>query len=252
MVQEIHAAAKGDSDTSKGQATKVLEAFLNHAFVKGLLEDHVLKKDLSNLAGESQALAYRAQTMDMSGDFCVGCFRGEACLSRVGVEMAQINLIDRGTASTRSREATGHLRKRGVDIVEATGAEGHCMIKWGSKADDLHPIQLVDGAVRQGEVAVYCAYENTEDVYEIDEAALCSKKINLCGVKATPPCYKRHVQKVPVTSLRPPAAFQMLEIETATTDGRERHRFRLPPDVLPTARAAIAEDEARFPAAVLY
>lgn len=111
---------------------------------------------------------------------------------------------------------------------------------------------VVDGAVRQGEVAVYCAYENTEDVYEIDEAALCSKKINLCGVKATPPCYKRHVQKVPVTSLRPPAAFQMLEIETATTDGRERHRFRLPPDVLPAARAAIAEDEARFPAAVLY
>ena len=53
---------------------------------------------------------------------------------------------------------------------------------------------------------------------------MCSKKINLCGVKATPPCYKRHVQKVPVTSLRPPAAFQMLEIETATTDGRERHR----------------------------
>ena len=47
-------------------------------------------------------------------------------------------------------------------------------------------------------------------------------------------------------------AFQMLEIETAMTDGREHHRFRLPPDVLPTARAAIAEDEARFPAAVLY
>ena len=29
-----------------------------------MLEDHVLKKDLSELAGESQALAYRAQTMD--------------------------------------------------------------------------------------------------------------------------------------------------------------------------------------------
>ena len=48
--------------------------------------------------------------------------------------MALINLIDRGTASTRSREATGH--QRGVDIVETTGAEDHCMIKWGSKAPD--------------------------------------------------------------------------------------------------------------------
>ena len=140
----------------------------------------------------------------------------------------------------------------------------HCEIFWNSTPSTqiclFGPANLASGrcralaAAREFNSSTQGHYKQARfaNVYEIDEAALCSKKINLCGVKATPPCYKRHVQKVPVTSLRPPAAFQMLEIETAMTDGREHHRFRLPPDVLPTARAAIAEDEARFPAAVLY
>jgi len=42
---------------------------------------------------------------------------------------------------------------------------------------------FIDSTATVFQVAVYCAYESTEDVYEIDEAALCSMKINLCGVK---------------------------------------------------------------------
>ena len=69
-----------------------------------------------------------------------------------------------------------------------------------NKGADLEPMQLVDAKTLQGnKVAVYCAYDYDEATAEfsINERALCSRKIEVCGVRATPPCFKRHVQTIP-------------------------------------------------------
>ena len=133
----------------------------------------------------------------------------------------------------------------------------------------LEPMQLVDATVLQGnKVAVYCAYDSNEakSSFQFNELASCGKKPEVCGLHSTPPCYKRHVQTIPITSLRPPI-FNLVERssiwsgdDALRTPGqlssrsqyRETHRFERPEEAFEQAQSAINDDLRSHDAAVLY
>lgn len=144
---------------------------------------------------------------ELSGDFCGACYAGvDLCpnKSRIGEIIVDITLKQQGNATTRSSAARKHLLDRGAALLGAAllgeaQPLDHAMVV-SNKGADLEPMQLVDAKTLQGnKVAVYCAYDYDEATAEfsINERALCSRKIEVCGVRATPPCFKRHVQTIP-------------------------------------------------------
>lgn len=104
-------------------------------------------------------------------------------------------------------------------------------------------------------MAIYCAYDDVADnplKFKLDEAAVCPRVHEECGVRGRPPCFKRHIQKVPLKSLRPPTCTLTEEAVDGSPTVRERHMFSLSRDALDKALSAVVADEAKFPPSVLY
>ena len=206
---------------------------------------------------------------ELSGDFCSACFRGDLldCDSRDDLNFEHMTMMNTGSGATLHAAANRHLRDRALSLIEGFKAGDHCFVMFGRGVDALSPVELVDGKVRQGSVAVYCAYDAAADgTLLLNYKTLCSRKIENCGgLQAVPSCFKRHVQQVKLTSLRPPL-FSMVETpmpraasrqraaprKSQSSTTQERHSFCLPQNALDEARVAVFDDEKKHAPALLY
>jgi hypothetical protein len=208
---------------------------------------------------------------ELSGDFCDACFTGKNLCpnkSRVGEIVVELNLKPQGCATTRSAAAQKHLLERGSSLIETAEPLQNVMVVF-DRGTVLEPMQLVDAKVLHGnKVAVYCAYDSNEakSTFQFNELASCGKKPEVCGLHSTPPCYKRHVQTIPITSLRPPVfnlvekpsiwrgddALRTPEELSSRSKYRETHRFERPEEAFVKAQEAINADLRSHDAAVLY
>lgn len=155
---------------------------------------------------------------------------------------------------TRSGAAQKHLLERSEAMLSLAKPDDHVFVVF-DKGEVVEPMQLVDAKLLQGKrVAVYSAYVSTRDVtdptLQLYELGRCGKKPEDCGLHSTPPCFKRHVQTVPLTSLRPPT-FRVSEVlpsgnaaELSLPPHRETHRFDLPEGVLEQVRKTMDADKA--------
>jgi hypothetical protein len=197
---------------------------------------------------------------ELSGDFCDKCWMDEECPLKSWIMEVHVEpkLMASGKVLTKSKAVSEELRKRGLEIIYEAGADGFCFAVFGSGVDFLEPVQLVDGIVHQGKVAIYSAFEKVvgnDLCFTFDEAARCDRKSALCGTLGVPPCFKRHVQTIPINSLRG-AAFKMTELERASpvspAPSREQHTFTVPASELEKARAQVQDDESKHSPSVLY
>jgi hypothetical protein len=214
---------------------------------------------------------------ELSGDFCPACFRGDLveCNSRVDLTFEHMTMMNTGSGATLHAAASRHLRDRALSLLESYTPGDHAFVMFGIGVDALSPVELVDGKVRQGSIAIYCAYDTAADgTLVLNENTLCSRKLENCGgLHAVPSCFKRHIQQVKLTSLRPPL-FSMVETpkpraasrqqaalrqraaprksQSSLSTSRERHSFCLPQNALDDARAAVFDDEKVHAPALLY
>ena len=213
-------------------------------------------KTMTNFCFDAAAGGGTLRISQLSGDFCAGCFRGEKCSSRPDELEERISLMNVGRASTRSRAAAEHLKTRGAALLQQVkdGVGDHCFaVMDGAGVGALEPVEVLVCELRQrpNHVAVL-TYDNVdENVYSLDDPERCARKIEVCGIRARPPCYRRHVQTAPLTALRPPV-FRMKPVDNGDSEGSCTTYFEVEASNYETAKAACEDDEKKHAPSLLY